>query len=801
MLTLKNIGKDYASGQTGIRALRCVNMACRPRELIMVVGPNGSGKSTLLRIIAGQLPFSRGEMLAYGQTVRKFSDNQWSAYRRRVCLADPEGLLHDRTVLENVLLRLRLSGHGRHGRRETAVEMLQFFALESLANRYPADLSAAERKLAALACALVGEPDVLLVDEPVLGLDAASAKKVAGILHETARHCLVVTASRKAIFPEGDVRTVRLKEGTIDSDSDPWPEEKSTSERVGRERGLGFAGVLSVALGSLRRSGTRASARALTAFLAAFCATLVLILTGALVDHSAAVQRSTLSVYPIHITEQTVPADILTGLYEDLTTRSDLPDGTEILPTYDSVPWVFSPVADGTARQVNPTEDGKNLWTELPDDPEIRRARYRLVNGRWPERYDEVVVIQNLQGGYSSLGLASMGLQPDPTTGTYAVPDFDGFLHTTFRLVSPVQTYYPNADGTWGSLRGDMEYMATLMGEVPSLKIVGILRPAENTSDTEEAVFIGYTRAMTAHMTAQVMDSQLVASQKANLTVDILTGLPFDSQGLHSQSMEHKAVAMLDYLMTLDTLQMEQLYREITGQPIGEEDALQILANTVASLTAEEAAALYDKYVASQYSPATYEENMELFGVAAVSRLTELRLYAASLSGRQQLSALLDTYSDTLTYSDDTETMVASAAAFAAGLERARILLCAAAAVCALGAIAAVSAVAVGSRRRVWARLRCCGMGRGELTGICIWESIALHILPAALGTGAAWLFSGTLCRLAGWAQLADRCALPLWQAACLMAILLFVSAMAAAAAVAPAAGCWPGELLEKGKE
>ena len=296
MLTLKNIGKDYTVGKAGVHALRCVNLVCRPRELIMVVGGNGSGKSTLLRIMAAQMPYSRGEILIDGKSTRKYSDGQWSAYRRRVALADLAALLPDRTLLENAALGLRLSGQRRALRREQALEMLQFFGLEPLVGRYPGELSRGQRKLAALACALTAEPEVLLVDEPVLGLDAATAKKVLGILRESARHGLVITSSRKPIFPEGEVRTVHIKDGTVDSDSDPCPGCKEKADERKGDKGLPIGGAISLALSQMRHGGGRVKSRIITGFLAAFCAAFVLILTGALLTHSATVQKNTLSV-------------------------------------------------------------------------------------------------------------------------------------------------------------------------------------------------------------------------------------------------------------------------------------------------------------------------------------------------------------------------------------------------------------------------------------------------------------------------------------------------------------------------
>lgn len=801
MLTLKNIGKDYTAGRAGVHALRCVNLVCRPRELIMVVGGNGSGKSTLLRIMSAQIPHSRGEILIDGKSSRKFSDNQWSAYRRRVVLVDPAALMPDRTLLENAALGLRLSGHRRTIRREQAMEMLQFFGMEALAGRYPGELSSGQRKLAALACALTSEPEVLLIDEPVLGLDAATAKKVLGILRETARHGLVITASRKPIFPEGEVRTLHIKDGLVDSDSDPCPGYKEKIPEREREKGLPFGGALSLALSQLRHGGGRVISRVLTGFLASFCAASVLIFTGAMLDHSAKVQQSTLSVYPIYIHAEDMSPDAMQELFQWLNSRDDLPDGTEIQPVYGTTPWAFVIGDEGSARQVNPTAEGLNLWAELPDNPELRQARYQLLTGRWPERYDEVVVIQNARGAYTRAGLESIGVKPDEESGEWIAPGYDHFLHTTFRLVLPVQTYYPNADGTWGDLREDAEYMTNLMERVPSLKIVGIVRPAADTADTRDDAFIGYSRAMTNYIAEAAESSELVRAQTASPSVDVVSGLPFDTKGLHTQSPADKASAMLEYIQTLDEASVRFLCEEITGRAAGEQDALHSLTETIAALPAEDAAALYDSHVLSKVSPATYEQNLEYFGVSAASRIISIRLYASSLDARQQLTAILDDYTGTLEYSDEVETMAASAARYAAGLEKLRIVLSVAAILCSGAALSAAYAGAVTSRRRRWMLLRSRGMSRQELMQVCLWESGILALFTGVLGVGSAWLSARPICHLIGWPQLAESCSLVLLYGIILVALLLTVSVAAAVLTVGRISVFWPRDMLNKGKE
>lgn len=794
MLTLKNIGKDYSSGHSVVHALRCVNLVCRPRELIMVIGGNSSGKTTLLNVMGGLLSASRGEIALDGKSTRKYTDRQWSAYRRRVTLVNPEMLLADRTLLENAALGLRLSGQRRGFRREQAMEMLEYFGMAQQAGCYPGQLSSAQRKMAALACALVAEPDVLLLDEPVLGVDAASAKKVAGILRETARHCLVITASRKPIFPESDVRTIHLKDGTVESDSDPCSEHIIGRESGHRTGGLAFGGRFALAMSSLRRRSSHAVGRGIVCFAAAFCAAAVMILTGAMVQHSAAVQKTTLSVYPIRIHSEDLPSGNLQGLYRWLISSQVQNADIEIQPVWDYVPDVFMEDTNKGSLQVNPTEDGTNLWVELPDNPEIRRARYELISGRWPERYDEVVVIQNSFGTCSRKGLESIGIQPDAETGELVAPGYDSLLHTTFRLVLPTDTYYPNADGTWGSLESDPEYMGALLDRVPSLKIVGILQPISNHVLEENEEFIGYTYALTSHISGTIENSDLIIRQAAEPSLDVLTGLPFDIYGHYTLSPEEKAAGILEHIKTLDAQHLRSMYQTLTGRTVPDAEALQALTDTIAAVSLEEAASLYDKYVSSMYSPGSYDENMEQFGLKPISRMTELRLHAISLRARQELSALLDTYSETLNYTDEAETMAASASKYVEGLNRLCVVLFAVTFACALIGVSSVNAVGIRSRRRQWACLRARGLSCAELRWVMLWENGVIAFVPALAGILAAWPLAGVLAGLSGWSALSAYCTLHPWHGGLLAILLTLATVVSGLLSANAVSRSWPAE-------
>jgi len=141
------------------------------RSVTAVVGPNGSGKSTLLRLMGGLLPTDHGEIRILGQPVA--GPDQ----RVGICFQEPR-LLPWRSVLDNVALPLELGGVDRPARRERAAELIELVGLSGFEAARPHQLSGGMRQRAAVARALVREPDVLLLDEPFSALDALTRERL-----------------------------------------------------------------------------------------------------------------------------------------------------------------------------------------------------------------------------------------------------------------------------------------------------------------------------------------------------------------------------------------------------------------------------------------------------------------------------------------------------------------------------------------------------------------------------------------------------------------------------------------------
>lgn len=217
---------DYAGN---IPALQQINFSIRSGELVALVGANGSGKSTLLKLMDGLVFPTRGEILAFGQTLSEKSlqnRNFMKAFRQRVGLVfqDPDVQLFSSTVWDEVIfgpLQLRITKEEVESRGQQVLELL---GISHLKDRPPYLLSGGEKKKVSLACVLSMQPRVLLLDEPTNGLDPHSQGNLIDFLLQwsSAGNSLIFTTQDLDMVEEIATRVIVLgKEHQIEADGQP----------------------------------------------------------------------------------------------------------------------------------------------------------------------------------------------------------------------------------------------------------------------------------------------------------------------------------------------------------------------------------------------------------------------------------------------------------------------------------------------------------------------------------------------------------------------------------------------------
>ena len=176
----EEVGKSFLQGGTRINVLKGVNLTLNRGERVAILGRSGTGKSTLLHLLAGLDNAEKGSIKVGGIDIKNESSSVRASIRNKQMgfVYQFHHLLAEFTALENVAMPLRLRGMSSTSSNHQGSEMLEKVGLLSRASHRPSELSGGERQRVAIARALIGDPSVVLADEPTGNLDGYNAEVV-----------------------------------------------------------------------------------------------------------------------------------------------------------------------------------------------------------------------------------------------------------------------------------------------------------------------------------------------------------------------------------------------------------------------------------------------------------------------------------------------------------------------------------------------------------------------------------------------------------------------------------------------
>ena len=219
-LAVEGVSVAFGSGDARVQALRNASLAFERGTLSLVMGPSGSGKTTLLSMLGCLLSPDEGSVFVDGAAVNRLTEPQRTAVRQKKIsfVFQAFRLMHSLSALDNVALGFEIREPAAPGRKELARELLLQFGLGDRLHLEPNELSPGEKQRVAVARALVGNPPILLADEPTASLDAEAGRNICQILRnqvdEYGRTVVVVTHDpRWQRFAD---RTITLCDGRVD---------------------------------------------------------------------------------------------------------------------------------------------------------------------------------------------------------------------------------------------------------------------------------------------------------------------------------------------------------------------------------------------------------------------------------------------------------------------------------------------------------------------------------------------------------------------------------------------------------
>jgi len=221
LIELRDVARYYQMGDERIAALDGVSFAIEAGEMVAIVGSSGSGKSTLLNILGCLDTPSRGQYRLAGHDVQDLSDDERARVRNRQIgfVFQSFQLLHRASALRNVALPLIYRGIPARERHRRAAEALARVGLANRVDHKPFQLSGGQRQRTAIARALIGEPSLLLCDEPTGNLDSATTEDILALFHQlhAERHTILIVTHEPAIAARCP-RAIRIFDGKIVAD-------------------------------------------------------------------------------------------------------------------------------------------------------------------------------------------------------------------------------------------------------------------------------------------------------------------------------------------------------------------------------------------------------------------------------------------------------------------------------------------------------------------------------------------------------------------------------------------------------
>ena len=266
-------------------------------------------------------------------------------------------------------------------------------------------------------------------------------------------------------------------------------------------------------------------------------------------------------------------------------------DAASIEYTYGTVPLIYRQNKDGTVRQIFPDSSlsalnnttsaagivssmtNQSVFTEIAEEPSLYEDQYDVKAGRWPESYNEAVLVLNSDGSISDYALYILGIEDDSVmmrflqeyaknkntqapTG-YGTYPYDTFVGLKYKIVTNSDYYvYDEERQIWRNRSDDEAYVEQLVENSPDLTIVGVVQPRADASSTILPIGVAYTHALTYYAIDHAAESEVVKQQLADPEVNVLTGERFDADQ-RKTDLDISSLFSVDTDMLKDSFQFD----------------------------------------------------------------------------------------------------------------------------------------------------------------------------------------------------------------------------------------------------
>lgn len=587
MLKLKNISKDYKTGDSFTHALIDINLEFRKNEFVSILGPSGCGKTTLLNIIGGLDRYQEGDLLLNNKSTKDFKNTQWDSYRNSTIgfVFQNYNLISHLTVLDNVEMAMALSGVGAKKRKQRAKKVLTDVGLADQINKKPNQLSGGQMQRVAIARALVNQPKIILADEPTGAIDSQTSISILNILKEISKDRLVIMVTHnEELAKRYSDRIITLLDGKVTGDSSAYQkkEESLKGEDIGEKKiSMSFFAALKSSFKNLISKKARTIITAFAGSIGIIGIALVLAISHGMTEYVDSMQSDTLAGFPLTVNptvstdtsnfgpppevqeqmkdsgknEQTIETDTVyvydpasnSKMHNNVITQEYIDYfGNMDENLYNSISYSravalhliaetegggFVKVEKSAASGPFAVFGSSGYFNEIPDSKIFIESQYELINGqgKYPEKYDEVLLIVDERNRIRADFIEAFGIQ---ISEEYKAEDFIGME----LMVIDNNDYYSKAGPVFTP---GTDYARMIKSEnTITLSVVGVMKLRESATSEILPTGIGYTTMLTDKVLENAMKSEIVAAQKQNPEINILDGRTFNDKLSHKEIMK-----------------------------------------------------------------------------------------------------------------------------------------------------------------------------------------------------------------------------------------------------------------------
>jgi len=466
--------------------------------------------------------------------------------------------------------------------------------------------------------------------------------------------------------------------------------------------------------------------------------------------------------------------------------KPDTTDGiVKINPTEIFAAMGMGSDASGMGMSMGMNMGNSEIWSEMLNNQEILEAQYDIVDGHWPQMYNEVVLVLNKDNELSDVSLYALGLrdaaeldalmqaamkgeeyEPASADATYTYEDL---LNLTYKLILNTD-YYVKEDGIWVDRRENVSVMKGVIENALELRVVGIIRPSDRASAASISGSVGYTAALTDYLVEAILKTDIAKEQQADPAINVFTGISFDVE---------------DYI---DNMTMEDVMAMIATMPEEEQGRMQMLLD---NMPEEEIVALFAEQLRADSKKATYEDNLTALGIADTNIPSAIRLYPKSFDSKKQIETLISDYNkaqqdadkedQVINYTDFVGLMTSSMSNVINIISIVLIGFVTISLVVSSIMIAIITYISVLERTKEIGILRSIGASKKDITRVFNAETIIEGLVAGTMGVGITLLLNIPInlivTSLSGISNISS--ALPVWGAGGLIGISILLTLLA----------------------